>query len=293
MRLSPLFSFISSALIHHARCGNSSPPKIYVALGDSLAAGVNAGPDHLGQPPACSQSDGSYAAQFSLQNNPGQFIFLACHNTTIDQVREKQSPHIPQHADLVSFTAGTMDFGLPDLIEKCDLYPDPADQGTCNQALGYAESQATKRDDFNAVYTTMQYLIGSIRWQAANAMIVILGYAKPIGNPVGDCYLHNMGQPRLLETTMAQKNWLNKIFDEMNQTLGTVAKMLGAKFIDPNDSFAWHRYCDEKYSQSNGWTFFQSLTTGYSGAWDTGYFLPDAMGHAAYASLLAEAWSDG
>lgn len=294
-----LFIVVWLVLVLQIAGGNSSPPRIYAALGDSLAAGAQAGGgSFFGQPQGCEQSVQSYAVQFNYELNPGRFLFLACRNATIDQVRLNQVPKIPANADLVSITVGSMDIGFATIIENCDLYPDPAEQGLCNRALTFAESQATDRAGFYAVYTSMQYLIGSIRNQAPNAMIVILGFAKPIGNPVQNCYLHNNGNPRNLETTMDQKNWLNKIIQEMNDSVAAAAKwMMGAnginvKVVDADSVFDYHRFCDAKYSPS-GTTWLQYLTTDYASAWDSGYYLPNAFGHYAYKDLLKQAWEEG
>lgn len=320
------FNLFSSNLILQAICGQIGPPHQYVAVGDSLAAGVGAGDTLPGQQQGCKRTDGSYAAQFNEQFHPYNFTFLACHNATIDQVRETQVRQIPVDADLVSVTAGTMNLNFSDIIQNCDLFINPNEPFHCTDALYQAEDKATNQDvqasDLEhpaTVYKTMQYLIGSIKNQAPNAMIVLLGFSKLFGSPVDKCYLHNNGNPRTIETTNDQKNWINKILDEVNDTLAAVAKNQGVKFMNPDDSFSWHRYCDGKYGQIGWQPFLQYLPPEEESclllgsdmvmlsekrvnnnrpylqmpcqnAWDSGYYLPTFQGHGAYKDLLKQAW---
>ncbi|KAL9624217.1 MAG: hypothetical protein Q9160_001464 [Pyrenula sp. 1 TL-2023] len=320
------FNLFFTYLILRAACGKDRPPKQYVAVGDSLAAGVGADDAYKGQPQECKQTDGSYAVLFNEQIQPLNFTFLACHNATIDQVRENQVPQIPQDADLVSITAGTMNLNFTDIIQNCDLFINPDMPYLCNNPLSQAEDKATNQDVDESdlvhpdlVYKTMQFLIASIKYQAPSAMIVLLGFPKLFGSPVDTCFLHNNGNSRTVETGKDQKNLINKILDEVNDTLAAVAKTAGVKFINPDDSFNWHRYCDGKYSQ-NGWQpFLQYLSPqeencllmggekvmlsekradrnmGYlmmpcQNAWDAGYYLPNFQGHGAYKDLLKQAW---
>lgn len=218
---------------------------------------------------------------------PNDYRLLACDDQSLTDAKLQQMPRIPRNADLVSITAGSGDVYLEDIVWKCDVQASGNLWFWCNEALDVAE-QRTGHDENRKSYDIASNLVAlaaddlvlSVRAQAPNALIVLLGYPRFLGSPVVDCITHD----RASRATQSQKDRINQLMLDINQALQQASRFdRNIVFKSPDEGFSGHRYCD-----AESWFIRWNQAQTFEG----GYYHPSLQGQKLYQQLLTEAWKE-
>lgn len=287
------------------------PPRSYIALGDSYAAGVGAGlytpfPDNRTHSSRddrdCKRQFGGYPVQFTQEVlAPASFTYLACAPDSLRAVLANQVPMIPADAELISLTGGTVDVLLGALVHDCDI---DYNFNSCQNAL-YAAKALVNDSGGAGLRAAIWELLMGIKAHAPDALVVIIGFARFYGSPVADCVTH----PGARWVRQRQKDAINQLMLDVNKAFMDVVNALnnaaddsqavdsrgtidgtGFLFKSPDNLFTGHRYCDGDLEQ---WFVHYPPDPENYNLWEDGYFHPVEVGHRAYKVLLEEAWLNG
>lgn len=266
-------------------CSARKAPKVYVAIGDSYAAGFGAGvPLKPKSKDSCWKHSLSYPRQFyyaDTDDMPEQFYDFSCGDAPAGNIL-KQIGQIPEDADLISFTWGAEYIKIPGVVYFCDEHFDSA---YCNFVLGDVARRASA-NNIDAYDHVLPRLVQQVLSKAPNAMVVLLGYPRFLGSPVRNCVIHK-GSPG--SYYQAYKDRLNLLAPMLNLAMYNVASTneLRVQFKSPDFDFNFHRYCD-----SDPWYVpWQPWRKTYDGWSGFGYFHPTAQGQQVYKNLLRDAWN--
>lgn len=232
----------------------------YVALGDSVAAGLGLGSTTTG----CGQSIGGYP-NIVAQNLSLPLVNLACSGATAGDLYTKQrSTNMPAQLDgafangtpkLITITAGANDAHWVYFLKKCYA-------GTC----GTHTDTALATTYLKAYATKLTYAFYDIKNRSGNnpPTVIITGYYNPISN-------YCIG--RQTHVTAAEVKWLNAERDALNKTIrNIVADYPFVRYASTN--FDSHSLCS-----SDPWV--QGLN-------DPAPLHPNAKGQAAIAQSVLE-----
>ncbi|MEU7906466.1 SGNH/GDSL hydrolase family protein [Actinoplanes sp. NPDC049118] len=195
----------------------------YVALGDSYAAGVGAGPEKG----PCRVSDGAYP-QLWAASDPGtvSLTSAACSGAVTADVRAKQLGSLGDDTDLVSITIGGNDLGLIGAVRLC------ADQGQ-------AKACRTKLAAINKALDTtlprdLTRTLAAVAKKAPNAKLAIVGYPMPFAD-VADC--------SSLPLSRELRDAGNEAVAGVNRILAARAAALRATYVDAARPYTGHGLC--------------------------------------------------
>jgi hypothetical protein len=215
-------------------------PQVYVALGDSFAAGPFILPqtDLL----TCARSARNYPGLLAGDLALSAFRDVTCSSATTAHFASSQVPNVPGappappqydalSADTTLVTVGIdgNDIGLVGLATGCiNLLPAPL--GTsCKQAHGAAYEQ--KIDAFAPTYGTV---IDEIRARAPQAKIVMVGY--PTALPAGGCH-------PLVPVWAQDADYIQSLIDRLNLRMKEQARLHRATYVDTRTSSIGHDVC--------------------------------------------------
>lgn len=227
---------------------------MYVALGDSYAAGVGAGDRHdacfrspLGYPPLLAEHLGI------------DLSYQACEGATIGDVRANQLAALDSSTSLVTVTVGGNDAGFVDVIAEVAA---PSWIGNSTAAMDDAEEFIRTK-----LPTLLTSLYDDIRATAPQADLVVVGYPRLFASL--DCNL-------LTFFSVKEMTRLNRLADQLDRVIATAASQSGADHVDVRAAFDGHAIC-QPGSWINGltWPIDES-------------FHPKASGHAAYARTIGD-----
>ena len=139
----------------------------YVALGDSLAAGVGAPPyrDDI-----CFQSIKSgYPALLDRKGRIDLQVNATCAGFTTTDVANNLPSELNEHTRLVTLTVGANDLGFVDVAETCIT---PGQEPQCLTAI----TNAVTDEQLTDLYRDLTLLYGQVAGEAPNALIVVTGY---------------------------------------------------------------------------------------------------------------------
>ncbi|MCE1180392.1 MAG: SGNH/GDSL hydrolase family protein [Micrococcales bacterium] len=228
---------------------------VYVALGDSYAAGVGGGPRASG----CWRADAGYPVL--LARTLGlDLAYQACLGATIADVERHQMGALSDATRLVSITLGGNDIGFaPVLISAAE----PAWMSDSDTAIDAA--LVTLRTELP---TRLRGLYAAVRERAPQAELVVTTYPRLFNGE--DCQLATFFSDH-------EMTRLNAAADELAAVIAEAAATVGATVVDVVDPFVGHAVCDEdEWVNGVAWPL-------------EGSFHPSAAGHAAYARLVAGA----
>jgi lysophospholipase L1-like esterase len=199
----------------------------YVALGDSYAAGVGAGP-YLDT--TCFRSENAYSEVADDLKTVKFTANVACGDATTQEVVSEQLGVLNRKTDLVTITAGGNDLGFGELATYCgDFALDPTNVAAsqrCFGAIALAQNQITS----GVLYEDLVTMIRSVQAAAPNAQVVLTGYPylfEPL--PL------NSENPVSLFVQQA-----NFLVAQLNATIEAAAQETGAEYVDVKDEFAGH-----------------------------------------------------
>ncbi|MBB1511173.1 SGNH/GDSL hydrolase family protein [Tessaracoccus sp. MC1627] len=221
----------------------TSPPPaqpVYVALGDSYAAGVGGG-SYIQDGTDCYRTLKGYPGLIAQEK--GYALDLqACSGADIDDVTAEQlETDYLAVADYVSITVGGNDVGFASVLTTCI--------GTNESACITAVDDAV--DAANALPSRLVLLFTQIREAAPDATVVATAY------------------PRLLSATKADCSWITTVSvrerDALNSGAATLAGVIskaaddaGIGYADVLPDFLGHGVCD-----SSAWIYNASLFPTY------------------------------
>ncbi|WP_344837765.1 SGNH/GDSL hydrolase family protein [Kribbella ginsengisoli] len=219
-----------------------APPLVYVAMGDSYAAGSLVLPAK--EVFTCARSAVNYASLIANQVHPATFRDVTCGGATTTHFAQPQPGIItgtaaPQYdalsADttLVTVGIGGNDIGLVGLAVSCvNLLPQPV--GTSCKATntaGGVDKLAQKIDAFAPTYGTV---IEQIRQRAPHAKILMVGY--PTGIKKGGCW-------PVVPVWASDADYLQSALTRLNVRMAEQAQAHGATYVDLATPSIGHDMC--------------------------------------------------
>jgi lysophospholipase L1-like esterase len=225
-----------------AQAAPASPPLVYVAMGDSFAAGSLVLPAK--ELLTCARSAVNYASLIAQELEPAVFRDVTCGGATTAHFANPQLGNVlgtapPQYdalsADttLVTVGIGGNDIGLVGLALSCvNLLP----QGlgtSCKAAntAGGVDKLAQKIDAFAPTYGTV---IEQIRQRAPQAKILMVGY--PTGIKKGGCW-------PTVPVWGVDADYLQALLTRLNLRMAEQAGAHGATYVDLATPSVGHDMC--------------------------------------------------
>jgi hypothetical protein len=225
-----------------ATAAAAPPPLVYVAMGDSFAAGSLVLP--ASELLTCARSAINYASLIAQQVKPQAFRDVTCGGATTSHFANPQPGIVtgtaaPQYDALSSDTTlvtvgiGGNDIGLVGLALSCvNLLPQPV--GTSCKATstaGGVDRLAQKIDAFAPTYGTV---IEEIRQRAPKAKILMVGY--PTGIKKGGCW-------PLVPVWGVDADYLQAALTRLNLRMAEQAGAHGATYVDLATPSVGHDMC--------------------------------------------------
>ncbi|WP_328322851.1 SGNH/GDSL hydrolase family protein [Kribbella sp. NBC_00382] len=219
-----------------------APPLVYVAMGDSYAAGSLVLPAK--ELFTCARSAVNYASLIAQQVHPAAFRDVTCGGALTTHFAQPQPGIItgtaaPQYdalsADttLVTVGIGGNDIGLVGLAVSCvNLLPQPVGKSCkATNTAGGVDKLAQKIDAFAPTYGTV---IEQIRQRAPHAKILMVGY--PTGIKKGGCW-------PVVPVWAADADYLQAALTRLNVRMAEQAAAHGATYVDLATPSVGHDMC--------------------------------------------------
>jgi len=225
-----------------AQASATTAPMVYVAMGDSFAAGSLVLPAK--EPLTCARSAVNYASLIAAELKPAKFRDVTCGGATTAHFANPQSGIIlgqapPQYDALsadttvVSVGIGGNDIGLVGLAFSCVNLLPPGVGTSCKAAntSGGVDKLAQKIDAFAATYGTV---IEQIRQRAPHAKILMVGY--PTGIRKGGCW-------PVVPVWPTDADYLQAALTRLNLRMAQQASEHGATYVDLATPSVGHDMC--------------------------------------------------
>ncbi|MGW0735532.1 SGNH/GDSL hydrolase family protein [Streptomyces sp. NPDC002851] len=222
------------------------PAGLYVALGDSYAAGAGVPDQSAG---LCARSDRNYPRLVAAKADITDVRDVTCAGAKIKHMTELQTYPVvgkvndPQlnavtaQTKLVTLTIGGNDLGAGDLgmaevLVKCVALAatDPAG-APCSKSYGN-----TLSDRIDAVAPAIASAVTQIRERAPEAKVLLVGYPAVLPEDHMDCLFK---QP----ITVNDAAFLRDRIKELNSLLAATAQQSGATYVDTYTPSIGHDIC--------------------------------------------------
>ena len=220
----------------------AATPVVYVAMGDSYAAGPFILPET--DPYTCVRSKDNYAGILSRKMNVRTFRDVTCSGATTGDFSNPQPGEIsgtapPQYnaltpdTTLVSVGIGGNDVGLVGLAESCLNFAPPPVGTSCaaKYTAGGVDQYGQRIQAFASTYGTV---IDHIRQLSPNAKILMISY--PFAIRPGGCF---PVQPLL----PADATYIQAKIDQLNAAMAAQAAAHGATYVDLRTMTIGHDAC--------------------------------------------------
>jgi lysophospholipase L1-like esterase len=243
----------------------SNPNAIqYVALGDSVAAGLGGG-DYVDL--TCFESENGYPYLLDPRRRIDLQTNAACTGAKTSNVISDQLSALNEDTELVTLTVGAADLNLSDVLTACTAVPPTGCQAAIGTAIGL----------LSGLGGSLTTLYATVAAEAPNALIVVTGYP----------YLFDVAPNCNLEDPTADiRGQINCATAALNSTieravLAAQAAGINIVYVDVTDEFAGHGIGSEE-------PFINSV--------GEGAYHPNADGYRAYAKAIfaavRSAWSE-
>ncbi|MFD4977395.1 SGNH/GDSL hydrolase family protein [Streptomyces sp. NPDC058424] len=227
----------TSATLQGSAAAQETQAVQYVALGDSVAAGIGAGSPTANSVDGC-WADKAHTVRVTNSNLAypkrvasaleAQLDFKAFCGANTRTTRTQQTQTLSRNTDLVTVQVGANDFGYADVLSFCYLW-NPPRTGECNRRINQITSNFT-----SVLPGRLDSLYRTIKRKAPNAKIVVVGYPQIVkASSTLIC-----GADGALPTSTHQA--LNRAGNALNSVLAARATAHGFKFVDPRASFKGH-----------------------------------------------------
>ncbi|MCM4084290.1 SGNH/GDSL hydrolase family protein [Paractinoplanes hotanensis] len=240
-----------------AAAQTAAPAYTYVAVGDSVAAGVGA-PPYLD--PECLRSSNGYPTLLASTVEHGAASRSeACAGATTMDVVSGQLSSLSRQTRLVTVTVGGNDLEFSSRMATCMQGTDADCTAVVEAAQAFTTGQLRGRLD--GVYR-------AVRQRAPRAEIVATGYPR-FFETTADC-------AAVPPASLVKRKALNETVDLLNRVIAGQARRAGARFADVQPRFTAHGLCG-----ADPWI---------TGLTDAGAFHPTAVGYrAGYLPALRKA----
>jgi lysophospholipase L1-like esterase len=301
-RLAPLLAALLLLVGAGAAVAQTAPPgSLYIALGDSVAAGHGLGNPTGPNAAACTRSADAYPGLLTRSpffTNPlGAGVSLACSGAVsanlLDLSQTAQGTPVPPQMAVVralnlapstvTVTVGANDVGYNTVIDACIREQGAGPEGPC------AQEAPRVVPILETLYANLVRLFGEINALPGTQRILATGYYDPF--PEDD--LTNIGRaltcgPIGLGIRYAQLDGdavlLRAYLTLLNSTIAQAAAASGARYVDITRAFDGHRLCSDV-----PWVVPPSPGTIADGS----AFHPTALGEEAIAQALVRAVGGG
>lgn len=226
--------------------GNAAAQEVqavqYVAMGDSVAAGIGAGSPTANSVDGC-WADEAHTVRVTNSNLAypkrvasalgAQLDFKAFCGANVRTTRAQQTQTLNRGTDLVTVQVGANDFGYANVLGFCYLW-NPPRTDECNRRINLIASRfaAELPGRLNSLYRT-------IKRKAPNAKIIVVGYPQIVKNEsTWVC-----GADGALPTSTHQA--LNHAGNVLNSVIAARAAAHGFTFVDPRSRFKGHEVCGD------------------------------------------------
>ncbi|WP_242905042.1 SGNH/GDSL hydrolase family protein [Actinomadura terrae] len=201
----------------------SAAGPVYLALGDSSAAGLGA-QDYDPASGACQRSRNAYPALWARAHPAARFVFRACSSATTADVMRTQLGDLSARTRLVSVTAGISDPDMADVSMVCAFQDDRSCEARTARARAFIDRRLPRHLD--ALYR-------AIRSKARTARVVVLGYPRSFTG----------GRACPAGMTPAKQAAMNRVVDEVNAVTAGRAAAHRFAFDDVQRAFTPHGVC--------------------------------------------------
>jgi lysophospholipase L1-like esterase len=239
----------------------------YVALGDSYAAGVGAGPY---VDTACSRSDNAYAELADALKTVKVATNVACSGKTTQEVVSTQLGPLDRKTNLVTITAGGNNLGFGTITGSCLTAISDATNVVAAQMCTDSVTTAYVLigDGKGSLYGDVKDMIQKVQVEAPNAKIVVTGYP----------YLFDPLTSLPTDPMSAFIAQAKDLADGLNLSIANAAADTGADYVDVTTVFAGH---GALAAPADRWINFVG---------DPDALLhPNAKGYEAYLAALSDA----
>jgi lysophospholipase L1-like esterase len=195
----------------------------YVALGDSYAAGLGAGP-YLDD---CYRSGNSYSELAAHTKTIKLVANAACSGKTTQDVVTTQLKRLNKRTELVTITAGGNNLRFGEILASCGAaMVNPAANPLCEAASAYAEGEISSHKLAGDVTAMIQ----RVKAAAPNAKVVVTGYP----------YLYDPVAPGQKDPMSLFISKAAQLADGLNGSIAAAAWATGAEYVDVRAAFAGH-----------------------------------------------------
>ncbi|MGI5526909.1 SGNH/GDSL hydrolase family protein [Streptomyces syringium] len=257
----------TTAVVTSAQPGSAAAPPRYVALGDSVAAGIGAGSLGKGEDDCWINKEQGIRVPNAARAYPrrvaaalgAKLDFKAFCGANTRQVIAEQLGTLNKRTKLVTVQVGANNYGFTGVVMRCIL---ASGGSVCHDDIAKVQQDfATKLDrDLGKVYRLIQQ-------KAGNARVLVIGYPKVVRQTGTPCYGDGL-------MARASRQRLNGAAHTLNDVTRIAAGKHDFEFVEAEQAFKGHAICDKPE-----WINGLSLPTVES-------FHPNALGHQAYGWLI-------
>lgn len=234
----------------------------YIALGDSYAAGLGAGP-YLD---SCYRSENTYSELAAHAPTIKLVANAACSGKTTQDVVNTQLRQLNKTTDLVTITAGGNNLRFGAILAYCSAaMVNPVAGRQCAAATDFAEGEISSHKLDGDVTAMIQ----SVKAAAPNARVVVTGYP----------YLYDPVAPGQTDPMSLFIYKATHLADGLNGSIAAAAGAAGAGYVDVRAAFAGHGV-----NSAAPWINLNLLAPT-----SPENYHPNAKGYMAYFASLREA----
>ena len=197
---------------------------MYIALGDSYAAGLGAGP-YLDD---CYRSENTYSELAAAHAKTIKLVAnAACSGKTTQDVVNTQLRQLNKTTELITITAGGNNLRFSAILAYCGAaMVTPAAVPQCDAASAFAAGKISSHELARDVIA----MIRSVQAAAPNAKVVVTGYP----------YLYDPVAPGQTDRLSLFIYKATRLADGLNGSIAAAARDTGAKYVDVRAAFAGH-----------------------------------------------------
>ena len=215
----------------------------YTSLGDSYASGNGAGTN---TGPLCSPFSDAYPVQLAKAIGPVRFQSVACGGATTESVIWHQLASIGD-SDLVTLTVGGNEVDFFGVLNECvyQWWPLSTCEGELQRSRELIESRG-----FASGYAKMAKL--GLQSLKPGARFLVTGYATFFNEETAACdgATFSITNPEQFLTRQLRRE-LNHVVEMLNRVIRSAVEASGAEYVDINEIFEGHRFCEEGVSEPN------------------------------------------
>ena len=233
--------------------GGGTTELVYVALGDSFAAGTGGGA-YLDS--TCDRSANAYPKLLDADANLRLAAFPACAGASTAEVISQQIPAVSRKTRVVTVTVGGNDVGFANVMQNCFVF----ETSSCATYIANGAAVAASP----AFAASIRNVVDQVQAKAPNAKVIVTGYPLLF-------HLDATG----VNPEYAWADEVNLETSDLNDVIEANAVAAGAVFVDAEAPFAGHGIGSPS-PWINDWNWLRTVDG----------FHPNATGYVAYAAAI-------